>query len=259
MSAITIVWLVLKILLLIVLGLLGLILLLTALPFHLCLTGYYDGKELSYEIQVKYAWFISLDRFIKSRMQPTPKTKSGSALSTNNPPTPFKKPAASEQSIPRIHKTTAKPPQESQKKDFTIQGRKKVDFQEILDWISWGLEQKAMFWRAVSKLFQLLHLRPLLIQGQLGLEDPADTAFLFSTIYSFLPQIPFLAFRVQANYQEQALNGLIRFRCHISLLEIPLTLILNRDIRRSLFIIYRMSRPKPISMKTAEASLRSVQ
>jgi hypothetical protein len=97
-----------------------------------------------------------------------------------------------------------------------------------------------------------LHIRPLLLRGQLGLDDPADTAFLFSTIYTFLPLVPFLAFQVQASYKEQALSGLIRFRCHISVLEIPLTLILNRDLRRTLFLIYRMSRPKPITMKTAE-------
>ena len=252
MSAIAIVWLVLKILLFIVLGLLGLILLLLALPFHLSLTGYYDGKELSYDIQVKYAWFIPLDRFIKSRMQPKPKTKPGSAQSMDKPQIPPQEPVTAEKRIPRVNKTTIKPPQEPKTNDFTIQGRKKVNFQEILDWISWGLEQKGMFWRAVLKLFQLLHIRPLLLRGQLGLDDPADTAFLFSTIYTFLPLVPFLAFQVQANYEEQALSGLIRFRCHISLLEIPLTLILNRDLRRTLFLIYRMTRPKPISMKTAE-------
>jgi hypothetical protein len=223
-----------------------------ALPFHLSLTGYYDGKELSYEIQVKYAWFIPLDRIIKSRIQSTSNTKPRPVQSSDKAPISQKKTMDAKVETPVASKTTAKPPKESQNQDSTIQGRKKVDLQEVLDWISWGLEQKGMFWRAALKLFQLLHIRPLLLRGQLGLDDPADTAFLFSTIYTFLPLVPFLAFQVQASYKEQALSGLIRFRCHISVLEIPLTLILNRDLRRTLFLIYRMSRPKPITMKTAE-------
>lgn len=252
MNAIVIIGLVLKILLLVILGLIGFILLLLAFPFHLSVTGFYNGDEFSYELQVKYAWLIPIDRIIKSRLRSREKvapvdakrtTKTVSTTPTRKESSEFKTSDA---------KRPSPKPQETKSEEPLIQGQKRVGFQEILDWITWGLEQKDTFWRAFLRLFRLLHIQPLLIRGQLGLEDPADTAFLFSAIYTTLPMVPFVAFLVQPNYHEQALSGMIRFKCHISLLEIPLTLILNRDLRRMLFMIYRMSRPKKTTMQPAE-------
>lgn len=251
MTALAMIGLVLKTLLFVILGLFGFILLLLAFPFHLSVTGYYDGNEFSYDLKVKYAWLIPLDRILKSRLQPRSKAVPVAMKTVSNKPlTPTR------QEPFKIKPSVEKPPsstsQESKLKEPILQGKKQVDTQEILHWVTWGLEQKDTFWRAFLRLFRLLHIRPLLLRGQLGLEDPADTAFLFSATYAVLPLFPFLAFCVQPNYREQTLSGMIRFKCHISILEIPLTLILNRDLRRILLMIYRMSRPKSTAMKPAE-------
>lgn len=251
MSSLAMVGLILKIIFYGILGLLGFILLLLAFPFHLSVTGYYDGNEFSYDLKVKYAWLIPLDRILKSRLQPRSKAVPGATKTVSKKPiTPTRqnpsevKPPVAERSSPKSQEAISAEP--------IVQSQKRIDVQEILHWISWALEQKETFWRAFLRLFRLLHIRPLLLRGQLGLEDPADTAFLFSAIYGALPSVPFLAFCVQPNYREQTLSGSIRFKCHISILEIPLTLILNRDLRRTLLMIYRMSRPNSTTLKPAE-------
>jgi hypothetical protein len=53
-----------------------------------------------------------------------------------------------------------------------------------------------------------------------------------------LPLFPFLAFCVQPNYREQTLSGMIRLQMSHFYFRIPLTLILNRDLRRILLMIY---------------------
>lgn len=251
MTALAMIGLILKILLYGILGLVGFILLLLAFPFHLSVTGFYDGKDLSYEVRVRYAWLIPLDRLLKSGLNRPTK-----AIPIDDP-LKIKKEIHNNQQEPSVRKPStpksiSTKPQEPKPEEPPIQAQKSMDFQEILHWIQWGLEQKDTFWRAALRLFRLFHIRPLLLRGQMGLDDPADTAFLFSTIYTALPQIPYVAFQVQPNYREQTLSVMIRFKCHISILEILLTLILNRDLRRTLLMIYRMSRPKSTAMKPAE-------
>ncbi|HZW48752.1 MAG TPA: hypothetical protein VFF80_01255 [Bacillota bacterium] len=117
---------------------------------------------------------------------------------------------------------------------------KGTDFQEVMEYLRLAMQYKDMFFTFLIKFFRLLHIKPLQIQGQFGAEDPADTAFLFSAIYTLLPYLSFCYFTVQPVFTGFTYRLELKLKCRISITEILLHLLLDKDLRRPLIQVYRL-------------------
>ncbi len=242
MSGIQILFLVLQFIFYSILAILGFILLLMSLPIHLEFTAIYMEQNLDYRYRLHYAWIIPLDRFIHSKMTSEEKPV-GDRAPSQQKTTPSAIAKKQTKNVVKLHDEQAVPAG-IQEQPNVVSGQQTMDYQTILGYVDWGLSQKDQWWRAVVRIFRLLHLDDLYAKGQLGLDDPADTAFLFASIYAVLPSVPFIAWKVQPVYEQSALTFEVRLRSCLILLEILLVPLFNRDIRRTLWSFYRMIRPK---------------
>ncbi len=236
------------------------ILLILALPFHITASCSFFEEKFDYQIKLRWAWLLDLSRLIENQLPGAKATeaakpaavKKGKSRRTETKtipkqPEPTAPRSASADMRNEPAKTASADPSQASLKDSEAKASPSgsssdTNFQEIIDYIRMGMQYKDMFFTFLIKLFRLLHIKPLQLQGQLGLEDPADTAFLFSTCYTLLPSLSFCYFTVEPIFTGSICNLKLTLKCRISITEILLHLILDKDLRRPLIQVYRLYR-----------------
>lgn len=103
-------------------------------------------------------------------------------------------------------------------------------------------QSKDLIIQALIEFLKLFHFKPLRLEGNFGLEDPADTAFLFAGLYASLPLLPFIQMRLNPYFAESKTDVQISFRSTFSILQILLAFVYNFYLRRLLFFAYRTYR-----------------
>lgn len=217
-------------------------------------------EKFQYQIHVNWAWLLDLSSLIQnqlsgadgaaaSKVTTGKKWKSRRAKTKTIPKGPdsaAQRSAASvDQNDPQKTETTEPIPKESldsNREAETPISSKGKNFQEIMEYLHLAMQYKDMFFTFLIKLFRLLHIKPLHLQGQLGVEDPADTAFLFSALYTLLPFLPFCYFTIQPVFTGSICRIELTLKCRISITEILLHLLLDKDLRRPLIQAYKLYR-----------------
>lgn len=217
-------------------------------------------EKFQYQIHVRWAWLFDLSGFIEKRLSSADgaaaskpaKVKKGKSRKAEAKAIPKEPDSAAQRSAESVaqndqHKTASPDPipkksLDSDREEETPISFKGKNFQEIMEYLHLAMQYKDMFFTFLIKLFRLLHIKPLHLQGQLGVEDPADTAFLFSALYTLLPFLPFCYFTVQPVFTGSTCRIELTLKCRISITEILLHLLLDKDLRRPLIQAYKLYR-----------------
>lgn len=262
-----------KFILLAILFLFLIILLLLALPFKIKLKGSYMAGERDLEYSIIYAWVIPLER-IAAKMSslsarkkrpavPSKKAKDKIPINSHDEVKIKKAVADEDLETKRAVEAASKAldnesvykPLSSSEGEGNVDSiesfkepkeRSKRTVSEYLEFLQPVWQAKSLIFHALVEFLKLFHFKPIKLEGYFGLDDPADTAFLFSAIYASLPLMPFLNFQLEPIFEGSPTDLELSFSSQFSVLQILLAFVFNFYLRRLLVLLYRLYRSQNI-------------